>query len=283
MLIKFGTPTNFEQGIIVELVGVMCDAIVLVIVYNWLSSLGEKKRKIESLTNELEDYKLWTEDEAAYRVRGIVRRLKNLGVEEIDFEDLHVGKLDSETLMQIMTSEFDVATFDGAVLDNQYVSNVCVEYKSFNGAQFSDCGFYNSSGLNSCTFENASFYDVELKNGSYEDMLFSESDLHRVNFKGSFLKNTLFLKTSIRHCNFSHADLRGTSFNGSHLFETVFLDAIVDSIDWIDEVSLQVASGSERIRNLYTVHNEHDKMQNKFFWKVKSINPIVPAPPEALR
>ena len=60
------------------------DVILFGIILTLYESITGKKERINNLQEQLEDFRQWDEKEATYRIIGIFKRLKKLGVKEID-------------------------------------------------------------------------------------------------------------------------------------------------------------------------------------------------------
>ena len=81
---------SFKPNIDSEIYGVFLDIIVVVLIYNAINYLTDKKRqtervesekrqRIERYKEEIEDYRPWQSEEATWRLRGLIRRMNKEG------------------------------------------------------------------------------------------------------------------------------------------------------------------------------------------------------------
>ena len=90
LFVSYDSLPNFWQGLMVEGHGMFFDVIVVILIYNWIDNRRQKKLRIERYKEELEDYRRWPSDEAMYRMMGLIRRLNNEGVTELDLRGAHL-------------------------------------------------------------------------------------------------------------------------------------------------------------------------------------------------
>ena len=76
-------------GVLVEAHGLVFDLFIFGIVLTAYEVVRGKQDKVERYKEELDDYRGWEEEEAGYRVAGIIRRLEAEGIEDIDFNELN--------------------------------------------------------------------------------------------------------------------------------------------------------------------------------------------------
>jgi BTB/POZ domain-containing protein KCTD9 len=74
------TGQSFWDNIDSEIHGVFLDIVVVILIYNFINSLTEKKQRIKRYLEELEDYRPWQNEEATWRIRGLIRRLNLEGM-----------------------------------------------------------------------------------------------------------------------------------------------------------------------------------------------------------
>lgn len=75
------------DGLLTEANGMVFDLLVFGVLLSIYERLREKRDKIERLHEEIDDYRLWDEEEATYRIVGAIRRLNKLGVSKIDLNN----------------------------------------------------------------------------------------------------------------------------------------------------------------------------------------------------
>lgn len=76
-------PTETEAGVLTELMGFLFDLLLFGVLLAFFEYLKGRRDTIKRYHEELDDYREWDADEAAYRNAGIVRRLNGLGITNI--------------------------------------------------------------------------------------------------------------------------------------------------------------------------------------------------------
>lgn len=207
---------EIRSGVFIELTGMLADVIILVLLFNWLSSKGEKKRRIEHLKDEIEDFVHWNSEEAKYRIRGNLYRLNKEGTTDVTLRYVSVTNklLD---LTRISLRNIDLS--GSSLLDVDF--SEC----DLTGANFSK--IRTSSG---CTF-NYSRNDT----GGLIHAKFVRAQLQYSEFKNAYLGFADFTDATLVKVDFTGADLRGAIFQGTR-FENVNLDDVEVSADFRQKV-----------------------------------------------
>lgn len=86
------------KNIAVEFHGMVFDVILFGIVLTIYEKWRSKKDRIQSLKDELDDFRGWDEKEAMYRIVGIIRRLNKLGVSDVDLSNCFLEEADLRKL-----------------------------------------------------------------------------------------------------------------------------------------------------------------------------------------
>lgn len=183
---------NFSwHDILVEAHGMFYDLLVFGILLALYEQFKNKKDTIKRYKEELDDYRGWTEGEAAYRVAGIIRRLKNNGVKEIDFSNLHLGELDTNSIVEQIKNEIQIGSLEGVNLKGANLPDVYL------------------MGIN---MQHSNLENINLKEASL-----TTSNLNRANLKNADLREAYLWSTDLEHADLSGADLRQAEFNDAIL------------------------------------------------------------------
>jgi hypothetical protein len=98
---------SFTDNLLSEVVGILFDIVIVVFLFSLINSKTEKKQRIQRYLEEIEDYRTWKEPEAAYRIKGLVRRLKELHYrKEID---LHLAYFNGADLSRVDFSKVNLS------------------------------------------------------------------------------------------------------------------------------------------------------------------------------
>ena len=87
ILYFFEKPEGFIHG---QFPGLMLDIAVFGILIVVFNRLREKRLKIQSYRDEIEDYLGWKEPEASYRISGLIKRLNRFGVGDIELQEANL-------------------------------------------------------------------------------------------------------------------------------------------------------------------------------------------------
>lgn len=79
------------KDVLIEANGLIFDLIIFGILLTTYEIVREKKDKIQRYKEELDDYRGWAEDEAAYRVAGLIKRLYNEGINYVEVSNLNLA------------------------------------------------------------------------------------------------------------------------------------------------------------------------------------------------
>lgn len=218
---------GFWENVLVESHGMLLDLLILGVFIFWLQRRAakkqEKKNRIQRYKEELDDYRGWTENEAAYRVAGIIRRLKKEGVENIDFKGLHLGRCSKEIIKEAYQKKHIFKFLSGA--GDLTESNFPEMMMMYGNAKNLDLSFSN--------LERAWLTDSDL-----EGIQLIETNLQKANLHGTSLKN---------------ADLWGAIFDKADLREVDLVGAKVDSKDWFEKLKRWQVKGVEEIISKFYV------------------------------
>lgn len=155
------------HDIIVEFHGLIFDLIVLGIILTMYEQISEKRQRIERYKEEIDDLRFWKSDEAMFRIKGIIKRLKKLGAGRID-------------------------------LSNCYMKS-CPTFKDMTSWNFT-CSKLVECYFGYTNLKNSNFYLAEI--GSTK---FTNSDLSYCNFILSILENVHFEECDFKNVNLTYA------------------------------------------------------------------------------
>lgn len=182
--------SDIGQGVFIETFGMVFDVILLVLLFNFISSKGEKENAIRKYNEEIEDFREWKSEEAKYRIRGNIIRLNRLNYNKFDLAFIDLSNL------KLLDCKFSFSN-----LVNTDFSNT-----NLNKAEFVEI-LCSDSKFNSCFLHLSDF---------------SKATLQNTEFKKAFMLGSNFSHSTLSSINFAEADLRSVKFDKAYLYDPNF-------------------------------------------------------------
>jgi BTB/POZ domain-containing protein KCTD9 len=197
---------NFLINILSELHGMIFDLFVIGILITWLNLLGQKRRDIRSYKDEIDDFRMWESEEAAYRIVGNIKRLNRYNIYDIDLVNCFLSK-----------TNLSYVVLKGANLNNANASNSTLVDINLEGAR-----------LNRTNFENSNLNQVNLKRAYASGTNFKDAYMIKANLEHAFLikadfKNAFLMEANLRSANLTSANLDNANLYKADLRDTVGL------------------------------------------------------------
>src|SRR5438128_2001777 len=83
---------TFIQQVLAEAHGMIFDIAVIGILIFWLNQNGEMRQRIRTYKDEIDDFRLWESEEAAFRTVGNIKRLNRHKIHEINLVNCYLAK-----------------------------------------------------------------------------------------------------------------------------------------------------------------------------------------------
>ncbi|MBL7871614.1 MAG: pentapeptide repeat-containing protein [Cyclobacteriaceae bacterium] len=188
---------NFWPQILAEAHGMIFDIAIIGILLVWLNQNGETRQRIRFYRDEIDDFRLWESDEAAFRTVGNIKRLNRNKIHDIN-------------------------------LVNCYLSRTNLNYVNLAGSNMNSANFSNSSlietnlentRLNQTNFENSNLNQAFLKGAYASGANFKDAFLIKSQFQGAFLIKTNFKNAFLMEANLSGSYLMGADFENASLYK----------------------------------------------------------------
>jgi len=199
----FSETHNFLLNILAEAHGMIFDIAVIGILIFWLTSVGQKKLRIRSYRDEIEDFRLWESEEAAFRTVGNIKRLNRHKIYNIDLVNCYLVK-----------TNLNYVILRGANLNNANVSNSFLIQTNLEGAR-----------LNRTNFENSNLNQVNLRGAYASGANFRDAYLIKANLYMAYLIKTDFNNAFLMESDLRGANLTGANFDQANLYKTDFRGA----------------------------------------------------------
>jgi BTB/POZ domain-containing protein KCTD9 len=189
--------TSFIPQILAEAHGMIFDIAVIGILLFWLNQNGEVRQRIRTYKDEIDDFRLWESEEAAFRTVGNIKRLNRHKINEIN-------------------------------LVNCYLARTNLNYVNLSGSNINSCNLSQSSliesnlentRLNQTNFENSNLNQADLKGAYASGANFKDSFLIKTQFESAFLIKANFYNAYLMEANLQNSYLMGADFENASLYK----------------------------------------------------------------
>ena len=203
-LIHFkGRWPDYLSLILSEAHGMIFDIAIIGLLFVWLYRTDEKRRKIQDYKEEIDDFRKWESEEAAFRTVGNIKRLNRNKIYNIDLSHSYLAKTNLNHA-KLIGANLNYANFT-----NAYLIDVNLEGARLNQTILENCNM-NQSVLRKAYASGAVFRDAYLIKSNFEDAF-----LIKANFENAFLMEADLRGSDLTEADFTNtnlykADLRGT-------------------------------------------------------------------------
>jgi uncharacterized protein YjbI with pentapeptide repeats len=194
--------TNFWPQILAEAHGMIFDIAVIAILLAWLNQNGDTRQRIRTYKDEIDDFRLWESDEAAFRTVGNIKRLNRHKINEINLVNCH-----------LVRTNLNYVNLKGSNLNSTNLSNSSLIETNLENTRLNQTNFENSNlnqaNLMGAYASGANFKDAFLIKGQFENAF-----LIKANFRNAFLmeanlRNSYLMGADFENASLYKADLRG--------------------------------------------------------------------------
>lgn len=188
---------SFVGQVLSEAHGMIFDIAVIGLLLVWLNQNGEIRQRIRTYKDEIDDFRLWESEEAAFRTVGNIKRLNRHKIHEIN-------------------------------LVNCYLARTNLNYVNLAGSNINSCNLQQSSliesnlenaRLNQTNFENSNLNQANLKGAYASGANFKDSFLIKTQFEGAFLIKANFNNAYLMEGNLQNSYLMGADFENASLYK----------------------------------------------------------------
>lgn len=231
---------GFYGQVLAEAHGMIFDIAVIGILIFWLNKTGERRSRIRTYKDEIDDFRLWESEEAAFRTVGNIKRLNRHKLFNINLAHSYLVK-----------TNLNYVKLTGANLN---YANV------FNSALI-DVDLENAR-LNQTNFENCNMNQSLLRKSYANGAIFKDTYLIKANFEKAFLIKANFTNAFLMEANLQHAYLTGADFTNANLYKTDFRGAKGLTIETLAAAkTLYLAKFDEEISEL--IKEDHPELVGK--------------------
>lgn len=193
------------DGISIELYGFAFDILLFGLLIGIVSRKNEKKREIQELKNELTYIRGWHEEEAAFRLRNILKRLFEKGV-QIGLDDIQESYINFPLLRTMEGT--GLRLFNKVIFEYFYFNKIDFynEPTDLSNSEFSNCSFYNTD------FKLSNFKNTKFQECSFINCKFSCQNYHRINIWSSLFENCIFYEGKLHEISFINVNIINTRY-----------------------------------------------------------------------
>ena len=185
---------GFFPQVLAEAHGMLFDIAIIGMLIFWLNKNGEKRQRIRTYKDEIDDFRLWESEEAAFRTVGNVKRLNRHGIHEINLVNCYLARTN---LNYVNLSH---SNLNSSNLSNAFLIEINLENTRLNQTNFENSNL-NQANLKGAYASGANFKDAFMIKGDLENAFFIKT-----NFKNAFL-----MEANLRNCYLTGADFENAS------------------------------------------------------------------------
>ena len=183
---------------LVEAHGMLFDIAVIGILIFWLNKSGEMRQRIRTFKDEIDDFRLWESEEAAFRTVGNLKRLNRHGIHEVNLVNSYLAKTNLN-YVNLKRSNLNSADLSHAFLIEANMED---------------------TRLNQTNLENANMNQVNLRGAYASGANFQDAYLIKSDFEDSFLIKASFKNAYLMEANLKNAYVTGADFTNASLYKT---------------------------------------------------------------
>jgi len=231
---------SFFGQVLAEAHGMIFDIAVIGILILWLNKTGEKRSRIRTYKDEIDDFRLWESEEAAFRTVGNIKRLNRHKLYNINLAHSFLVKTNLNYVKLIGANLNYANLFNSALID-----------VNLEGAR-----------LNQTNFENCNMNQSLLRKAYANGAIFKDTYLIKADFEKAFLIKADFRNAFLMEANLKGAYLTGADFTNANLYKADFRGAKGLSIESLSEAkTLYLAKFDSEIEQL--IRDVHPELVGK--------------------
>lgn len=188
---------SFIQQVLAEAHGMIFDIAVIGILIFWLNQNGEIRRRIRTYKDEIDDFRLWESEEAAFRTVGNIKRLNRHKIHEINLVNCYLPR-----------TNLNYVNLSGSNLNSSNISQSSLIESNLENAR-----------LNQTNFENSNLNQANLQGAYASGANFKDSFLIKANFQGAFLIKANFCNAFLMEANLQNCYLMGADLENASLYK----------------------------------------------------------------
>lgn len=193
---------DFWGQVLAEAHGMLFDIAVIGILIYWLNERGQKRQAIRTYRDEIEDFRTWQSEEAAFRTVGNVKRLNRNKIYSINLVDCYLTRTN---LSHVILKD--------ANLNNANVTHANLVECNLEGSRLNQTNFEGSNLNQACLHKayasGANFRQTYMIKANLQSAFLIKSDFENAFMMEANLRNTYLVGANFKNANLYKADLRG--------------------------------------------------------------------------
>lgn len=188
---------SFMAQVLAEAHGMIFDIAVIGILLFWLNQNGEVRQRIRTYKDEIDDFRLWESEEAAFRTVGNIKRLNRHRIHEINLVNCYLPRTNLN-YVNLMASNMNSANISQSTLIESNLEN---------------------ARLNQTNFENSNLNQANLKGAYASGANFKDAFLIKTQFENAFLIKANFNNAFLMEANLQNCYVMGADFENASLYK----------------------------------------------------------------
>lgn len=217
---------TFFPQVLAEAHGMLFDIAVIGILIFWLNKNGEVRQRIRTYKDEIDDFRLWESEEAAFRTVGNIKRLNRHGIHEINLVNCFLARTNLNYV------NLSMSNLNSSDLSHAFLIETNME----------------NTRLNQTNFENSNLNQANLQGAYASGANFKDAFLIKANMENAFLIKTNFKNAFLMEANLKNCYLTGADFENASLYKADLRGAKGLTIDQLTKAkTLYLAQFDEEI------------------------------------
>jgi BTB/POZ domain-containing protein KCTD9 len=205
---------SFIPQVLAEAHGMIFDIAVIGILIFWLNKNGETRQRIRTYKDEIDDFRMWESEEAAFRTVGNIKRLNRHKIHEINLVNCFLPR-----------TNLNYVNLTGSNLNSANISQ----------SSLIECNL-ESARLNQTNFENSNLNQANLKNAYASGANFKDAFLIKAYFENAFLIKANFANAFLMEADLRGCYLMGADFENASLYKADLRGAKGLSVEQLSKV-----------------------------------------------
>jgi BTB/POZ domain-containing protein KCTD9 len=205
---------SFIPQVLAEAHGMIFDIAVIGILIFWLNKNGETRQRIRTYKDEIDDFRLWESEEAAFRTVGNIKRLNRHKIHEINLVNCYLPR-----------TNLNYVNLTGSNLNSANISQ----------SSLIECNL-ESARLNQTNFENSNLNQANLKSAYASGANFKDAFLIKAYFENAFLIKANFANAFLMEADLRNCYLMGADFENASLYKADLRGAKGLSVEQLSKV-----------------------------------------------
>lgn len=205
---------NFWREVLAEAHGMLFDIAIIGILIYWLNERAQNRQAIRTYKDEIDDFRYWKSEEAAFRTVGNIKRLNRHKICNINLAECHLAHTN--------------------------LSHVSLREANLNSANITHANLIEcdlqSARLNQTRFSHANLNQAQLPKAYASGAHFNDTYLIKANLQQAFL-----IKTNFENAFMMEADLRGAYVVGANFRNANLYKADLRGVDGLTVEQLSQA------------------------------------------